>query len=727
MALGVSEEHRQLAESVGRWVERDVPVERVRSLEDGSGRALVAELAAQGMLGLHLPEEHGGAGYGPVEAAVVAERLGHGLFPSAAVPTIAAGMVVLHAAPDALAKELLPGLADGTTLGTVAIGTDAADADDRDGTLCLTGEVGPLVAVGDADLAIIPVRVGGDERWVVLDLDAEGVTVEGLDSFDTLRPVGRVVLDGAAVPADRVLPDLDRATVIELALVPFAAEAAGIAAWSLEVAADYAKVREQFGRPIGQFQGVKHLCAEMLVRVEEARATAWDLARAADDDDQRPLAAAVAAAVAIDAAHTVSIDAIQLLGGIGFTFEHEAHVFLRRATSTRQLFGTPADWRRRIADQALAGRRRTLQLDLIGPEVDRAREQTRHFLTSLDGKDERGVREAISEGGYVNPHWPAPWGRDASAIEQLIIDEEFDAAGVTRPNLFIGGWILPTIIGYGSQAQKEQFVVPTLNGDIVWCQLFSEPGAGSDLAAITMKAEKVEGGWELTGQKVWTSLAHNAHWGLAIARTDPDAPKHEGITSFLIDMKNSEGLDIRPLKEITGNELFNEVFFDKVFVPDDLVVGTVNEGWKSARTTLANERVAMSKGSSMGSSVENVISAFPGSAHADDPLALDRLGGLVAEGQVLGLIGFRGTLAALSGVEPGAGSSVRKLVGGHHSRDCAEFALELLGPAGATTLDEAGAATYMFLQTQCLTIAGGTTNVQKNVIAERLLGLPRDP
>ncbi len=726
MALGVNEEHRQLADSLSRWLERDAPVERIRQADRDEVADLHRELAGQGMLGLHVGEEHGGAGYGEVEMAIVAERLGHGLFPGAALPTMLASGIIQRHGTDAARKELLPGLADGRTIGAVALVAGEVTATPAEGGLAVSGRVGPVLAAADADLVVLGASGPDGATWLVVSTDEDAVRVESLGTFDGTRPLGDVILDGVVVPSDRVLGELDLDTVVELALVPFAAESAGIAARCLETAAEYAKVREQFGRPIGQFQGVKHLCAEMLVRVEQARAAAWDLARAAGDDDQRPLAAAVAAAVAIDAGHTVSIDAIQVLGGIGFTWEHEAHLFERRATSVRQLFGTPSRWRRTIADHALAGRRRELHLELTGPEVDEARSQVRAFVASLEGLDERATRERISDEGYVNPHWPAPWGRDAGPIEQLVIDEEFTAAGVKTPNLFIGGWILPTIIGYGSEEQKERFIRPTLHGDLVWCQLFSEPGAGSDLASISMKAEKVEGGWELTGQKVWTSLAHRAQWGLAIARTNPDAPKHEGITTFLVDMENSEGLDIRPLKEITGNELFNEVFFDKVFVPDDLVVGAVDQGWKSARTTLANERVAMSKGSSMGSSVENVLVAFPASDLADDPLARDRLGALIAEGQVLGLIGHRNTLAALSGVEPGAGSSVRKLVGGHHSRDCAEFTLELLGPAGATTEDAAGAATYMFLQTQCLTIAGGTTNVQKNVIAERLLGLPRD-
>ena len=204
------------------------------------------------------------------------------------------------------------------------------------------------------------------------------------------------------------------------------------------------------------------------------------------------------------------------------------------------------------------------------------------------------------------PHWPAPWGRGASPLEQLVIDEELAAAGVPRPHLAVGAWALPTLIAHGTAEQQERWVRPTLLGQLNWCQLFSEPGAGSDLAALSTRAERVEGGWVLNGQKVWTSLAQTADFGICLARTDPDAPKHAGITYFIVDM-HAEGIDIRPLRELTGAAMFNEVFFNDVFVPDDAVVGAPGDGWRIGRTTLANERVSMSSGASFGNGVESLI------------------------------------------------------------------------------------------------------------------------
>jgi alkylation response protein AidB-like acyl-CoA dehydrogenase len=232
----------------------------------------------------------------------------------------------------------------------------------------------------------------------------------------------------------------------------------------------------------------------------------------------------------------------------------------------------------------------------------------------------------------------------------------------------------------------------------------------------------------LEGQKVWTSVAQRADVGICLARTDADAPKHEGITYFLVDMR-SEGLDVRPLREITGESLFNEVFFNHVFVPDDCVVGPVNGGWKLARTTLANERVSLASDSAYGGALEAMLGMLgdASAAEADDPALLDELGSLLVDAQSLAVLGQRATLRSVSGLEPGPEVSVRKLLGAEHDQRVSDLGLALLGSAAAYS---DGASAYWarsFLHTRCLTIAGGTSEVQRNVIGERLLGLPRDP
>jgi 3-oxochol-4-en-24-oyl-CoA dehydrogenase len=290
----------------------------------------------------------------------------------------------------------------------------------------------------------------------------------------------------------------------------------------------------------------------------------------------------------------------------------------------------------------------------------------------------------------------------------------------------IAGWAVPPIIEHGTDQQRERFVRPTLRGDLTWCQLFSEPGAGSDLASLRTRAERVDGGWRLTGQKVWTSLAHEADWAICLARTNPDAPKHQGITYFLVDM-HADGVEVRPLREMTGEALFNEVFLDGVVVPDDCVVGDVDGGWRLARATLANERVAMSGGSSLGSSVERLLAQAAESGAAADPVVRDRLGHLVAQGHAVSMLGLRATLRSLRGEGPGPESSVQKLVGVEHRQAVAETALELLGPGGAVVDDRTAPVVHEMLVSRCLSIAGGTTQVLRNLVGERVLGLPREP
>ena len=489
---------------------------------------------------------------------------------------------------------------------------------------CGTTRVGPPEVPNTCS---VPIRKGccccpPADVVLLVDATADGVTVEPLKATDFSRPLARVLLDSA--PAE-VLP-VSAQRVRDLAATVLAAEAAGLARWTLRTATEYAKVREQFGKPIGSFQAIKHMCAEMLLRSEQISVAASDAAAAVANPDERQLsiAAAVAASTAIEAAKANAKDCIQVLGGIGITFEHDAHLYLRRAHGIAQFLGGLPYWLRRIAALTGQGVRRELHVDLdsvadLQPEIASA-------VAEVAVLPAEKQQVALAETGLLAPHWPRPYGREAGPAEQLLIDQEMAKAGVVRPDLVIGWWAAPTILEHGSPEQIERFVPATLSGELFWCQLFSEPGAGSDLASLRMKAVRAEGGWKLTGQKVWTSRANWAQWGVCLARTDADAPKHKGITYFLVDMK-SPGIDIRPLREITGDNLFNEVFFDEVFVPDEMVVGQVNDGWRLARTTLANERVAMAHGTALGNPMEELLRTV---AKLElDPAVADRLGELI--------------------------------------------------------------------------------------------------
>ena len=453
--------------------------------------------------------------------------------------------------------------------------------------LVVTGESPAVLGAPDADVLVL---VAGDDV-VVVDATTEGVTVNALESLDTTRTVGSVALRGVTVTEDRVLRGAARRARTVFRVLA-SAEAVGVSWACLEMAVEYAKVREQFGRTIGTFQAVKHHAANMLVDAEQTTAATWDAARA-EDLDSAWFAAAVAASHAIRAQVFNAQNNIQLHGGIGFTWEHDAHLYLRRARTLAALMGDGADPLLDVVEGQRSGQAHGASFTLPA-EADEYRRQAGEAVSKVGSLPDDQKRDFLVDSGYLVPHWPKPWGRAADVLEQLVIEEEF--ADVERPDMGITGWVALTIAQAGTDDQRERWVEPVLRGQVMWCQLFSEPGAGSDAAAVRTAAKKVDGGWRITGQKVWTSLAQHCQWGLATVRTDPDAPKHAGVTMMAIDMK-APGVTVNPLRGITGDAHFNEVFFDDVFVPDEDVVGDVNKGWLVARATLGNERISIGGGS----------------------------------------------------------------------------------------------------------------------------------
>ncbi|MFF8468155.1 acyl-CoA dehydrogenase [Streptomyces griseus] len=744
--IGITEEHRALAHSVRGRLAGAAPPGEVRALLDAGGPAVPGArpahwkaLAAQGLTGIHLPEAYGGGDGGLLDLAVVLEEAAYASLPGPYLATVLTSAVLRHAVAAGAGEQARPlrELAAGDRTAALALAPGTLTATPAEGGHRLDGTAPPVLTAEAADLLLLPAATPDGERWFLVDAGTEGLAVRPHRSADPTRPTAEVRADAVHVPAPRALP-LDSALVRDLAAVLLAADACGTAARSLDTAVGHATVREQFGRPIGAFQAVKHLCADMLVRIEQARALTWDAARAADESARaaeegaegadgtgagaRGLTAALAAATAPEAAYTCAKDAIQILGGIGFTWEHDAHLQLRRAVLARQLLGTADAHRLRAARLAEAGARRELALELPA-EAARHRAEARPHLAAARGLTPRDARRALAPTGYAAPHLPAPYGLGAGPVRQLAIQQEARDQGIRLSALSIATWVVPSLLAYGTDEQRERYLPATLRGDLQWCQLFSEPGAGSDLAALRTRAVRTDEGWRITGQKVWTSAARTADHGILLARTDPDAPKHRGLTYFLVDMRNVEGVDIRPLREITGEALFNEVYFDDVLLPADAVVGEVGGGWRVARDTLGNERVHMADQMTFDSGLEALIAR---SAGLDDTTRA-RIGALAAEAHALACVGLRGTLQQVAGREPGAGASVRKLVQTLHQQKVAELTLELLGPDGAVDEPAAGErALHGFLMSRCLTIAGGTTQIQLNVVAERILGLPRD-
>jgi 3-oxochol-4-en-24-oyl-CoA dehydrogenase len=770
-------EQRALQDAVRDWAKSVDPIALVRQLEPGSAPAPASDgpdgqdgrapwpgapptyvaglagcwagLAELGVFAIALPAGVGGADGSVADLAAALEPVTAALLPGPIMPSLLAGLLLATTAESA-ASALLPELAAGQASVAVTLSTRTMrGAWQADGTLRVTGETGLVLGAGSTThllLAAAPpdgAAVETDEPgavWFLVPADHPGLTVQPRPPVDFSRALAGVQLDAVIDPAQIVI-GLTTSRVRDLAATLAAVEAAAVASWCCDTAAQYARTRHQFGRAIGSFQAVKHLCAGMLGRADRATALAWDAARTADEaPDEHPLAAAAAAAVALDAAVDNAKDCIQVLGGIGFTWEHDAHLYLRRALSVRQLLGGSAAWRRRLAALALAGHRRRLGVDLASQDTASSADAIRDLAARVAALPEEQRRPALADAGYVAPQWPAPYGQSASLATQLLIDEELNQAGLARPDLVIGGWAGHAILQHGTPAQRDRFIWPTLRGEITWCQLFSEPEAGSDLAGVRTRAEPVSGGgedeegtgrragggaWRLTGQKVWTSLAHQADWAICLARTDPNAAKHRGLSYFLVDM-TSPGIDIRPLREITGRAMFNEVFLDGVVVPADCLLGQPGDGWRIARSTLAAERTAMGRGSAFGEEVEGLIGLVRAAGLDGDPAVAEQLGGLVADGLAGSLLDLRATLAELDGAEPGQQAAVRKLIGVAHRQAVAEAALTLCGPDGAAADGAAADAVHEFLLTRCLSIAGGTTQILLSLVGERVLGLPRE-
>ena len=710
MPLALTDDHQAIAEVVRSFLADQKAHTLARSLLDDPNTdvtGLWKQMAGLGWLGLHLPAEFGGDEYGLPELAIVAEELGRILVPVPFVPSSVASALVAAGGSAEEQKRWLPGFVDGTQIS--GLGLTGSLTSDESGRI--SGDAGHVIGAGGASL--ICIRVG--ENMALVRAAAAGVSAEPVDALDPTLQIRKVTCTD-------VIPEVvlagKAATARRMAQALGAAEAAGAARATLDMALAYAKVREQFGRPIGSFQAVKHHCANMLVAAELAVATAWDAARAGVDDEQGRLAADVASTVAYDANIRNAEMNLQIHGGIGFTWEHDCHLYLRRAQSLRALLAAVDAARDAVFDAGAEGVRRHYSVDLPD-EAALYRSDAVAFVNRYQETPEDDRRALLIDSGYMVPHWKKPYGRAASPVEQLVIDEEFHDVDV--PSLGIGGWVLLTLTEHGSPEQVERWVRPSLLGDLVWCQLFSEPGAGSDAAAVSTRGVRVDGGWKVTGQKVWTSNAQNCNRGLATIRTNRDAPKHKGITAMVIDMK-APGVTVRPLREISGDAVFNEIFFDDVFVPDEDVVGDVDNGWAVARATLGNERISIGGMNSSRTAFDLI--ALAGAYTSGDLSATRSVADLLATEQAMRVLNLRHVVRAVSGAGPGPEGSVTKLLSAEHAQHVAELAMSLSGEAAVA--GELPTVSYDYLFGRALTIAGGTSEINRNVIAERLLGLPRE-
>src|SRR5215472_8124169 len=699
MSIALTEDQKALAESVAAFTAHHVTSASTRAefedLAAGIWPASWRALIEQNLLGLHLPAEFGGDGAGLVELAIVLEETTFGLLPGPLLPTVLTSLVVSRHGDLTLRARVLPGFVAG---GTGACATDArgltatrnGDGWDVGGTTV------PILGALSAQTYVLGARsteaAGGAIWFVVEEPQRAELGLTALRGVDLTRDIGQIKVSGLHVPAEHVL-DVNSEQLRSTAAALFCAEAAGVARWCQAAGLAYTQVREQFGRPIAAFQAIKHKCARLFVRSELIAAAAWDAAVAYDQDaDQFALAAASAAVVCLPGAVDIGLETVTLFGGIGYTWEHDTHLYWRRATSMLNLLGPRGSWDVQVGQLARKiERHHDLRLD---DEPAGLRSWVADQLAAAGALPADQQRAYLCDQGLVAPHYPRPYGIAAGPVAQVVISQEFERAGMNQPSMIVGEWALPTILAHGTDEQRETFVRPTLRGDVFWCQLFSEPGAGSDLASLRTRATRVKDGWLLSGQKVWTSRAADADWGICLARTDPDAPKHKGLSYFLVDMR-SPGLDVRPLREANGGYLFNEVFFNDVFVPDSRLVGAPGDGWRLARTTLGNERVNIASG--LGRR-RDLPADYLGSFAGDPPpQVLQQVGVLTADVNAFAALGQRSLLRQISGLQPGAEASVLKVAAGWNLTSLRTAVMEWRG-AEATAFDgEGGDARVQYL------------------------------
>ncbi len=337
----------------------------------------------------------------------------------------------------------------------------------------------------------------------------------------------------------------------------------------------------------------------------------------------------------------------------------------------------------------------------------------------------RDWQRRLHEGGWAGVHWPKEYGgRGASLFETAIFFEELGRAHAPLPanvlGLLLGG---PTVMFWGSDEQKERYLTPILSAEEIWCQGFSEPEAGSDLAAVKTRAVKDGDGWRVTGQKVWTSGAQYSKWCMLVARTDFDVPKHKGLTYFLMDMEQAE-VQVRPLVQITGEAEFNELFIEGAWIPDENVVGGVGNGWKVALTTLMNERAGLAffLQVRMRQLLDGLVDTAAENGALDDPRIADELADLHIRCETLRLMAFKGLSTIEKYGQPGPEGSLTKWLWSESNQRLAQVAADIVGPDALTT---GTPWAYELLRARGNSIEGGTTEILKNIVAERVLALPR--
>jgi alkylation response protein AidB-like acyl-CoA dehydrogenase len=753
-----TDDERMVRDAASSYCARDPELRRMRALRGmtpSHDPQAWKELAAMGWLGSRLPESVGGMALTHAQSALLLEQFGRSLAPEplTAVAVLAAGALLGgdNAAlkerwlPRLTAGQWLPALAWQERAGAQAVQPLATRATPRDGGWVLDGGKCVVAAGESANAFIVSAQGAGGLGLYLVQRDAPGLSVTTRTRVDggtwselALRDVAVGQGDLVASPAVAAAT-LER--VLDEARFALSAELLGLMARALEVSVDYIKVREQFGKKIGSFQALQHRAVDLFVLVELSRGVLRQSAQRLDEAGIDPVARALAASQAkarcSDAALKVAKGCIQLHGGIGYTDECNIGLFLKRAMVLSAWLGDAGTQRRRYGE--LAG---DLGQEGEAETTDPLRREVRAFLAAnfppqwrfpphrLSLKESEPWQLKLAEKGWAAPGWPVEYGgMGLPPFEQLKMAEEFDRHGVvvmTNMGVVMLGELL---IRYGTEEQKRDYLPRILAGDLRWCQGYSEPGAGSDLAGVQTRAVPEGDVFIVNGQKIWTSFAHEAHMIFMLVRTDPQAKKQDGISFLLADMK-SPGITVRRIKNLTGSSEFCEVFFDNVRVPRANLVGGLNKGWTMAKSLLGNERIMIGHPRLAKVPLQALHGLMKSHGLLEQPVLRARFDELRLDVEDLGASYVRMADVLRRGQELGAEVSMLKIWISEAMQRVTDMLLEV--GAETATLDESmtfadGTQVHVanqYFASRPASIYGGSNEIQRNVLAKAMLELP---
>lgn len=742
MDLTLSDEQELIRDSVAGMLATRSDSGQVRAAEaTGFDPALWEALVAVGLPAMALPEAVGGGGAPLATLGVALEACGAALASAPVVEVAVAGR--------ALARHGRPDDARRVAEGTVLVVAPRPAADGMATLVPGAGAAEGVVALHRGHLVLVPHGPGGPVPHTLSALGAADVPIRS--------DLAVLAADPDAGAAHAVVADEWRALT--------AAWLVGLAQRSLDLAVAYASERHQFGVPIGSFQALQHRLADRATDVEGARLLArkalWALDGGEPEAEALP---AMAFAHAAEVAQRTAADALHVHGGYGFMEEHDVQLAFRRAKAVRLLVGDPHDDLLAVADRCFGpvgaplpdeasvvlgpiaparrpDRPRADGLDFRLPEaVEAFRSEARAFLARHVTDDvieeahrtgtvhHWGLHRAMAAQGWIAAGWPAEWGgQGRSPLEVNALTEEMYLSGAPVDGLGVATLVAHTLLREGTEGQKGEIIPRVLSGEVLVCLGYSEPDAGSDVAACATRAVRDGDDWVVTGQKTFTTLAHESQYVFLLTRTDPEVAKHRGLTMFVVPM-DSPGISITPVHTM-GGERTNITWYDDVRVPDRYRVGEVDGGWKVMMTALVFERNSAWYGEAVRL-LAHGLGWARSTGRIDEPSVRERLARAAVGNEVANLLGWKAAWLASTGALPGVEGTMAKLATTEHYQRVADDLIDVLGAEGLRRHGEPGApadgwieATYRHCQVT--TIYGGTSEVLRGIIAERGLGLPR--